>query len=302
MRIVRAEDERRWDKDLLDLFSDKSPAVRRRAVLAAGRIGNELAVTPLISLLQSDEDDGVQAMAAFALGEIESPAATEALTEQLSKPDGTMLRARIVEALGKIAAALPQTNEEQKKQIGKTILGVLSFEAERRSSPDTDVILLALTAALRSRPEGAGKVVAEFLSYSDPRIRSDAGNTLARLRAKDGNEKLRNLLTSDPDANVRANAARVLGATEDKAAFEGLLNRALQDPDSRVRVSAIRALAGLKDQEPKVANALASMWCQRHLLKQERCSITSAMLSVWNSLPHSEEFFRGQITRKCLEG
>lgn len=249
LRIVRAEDERRWDKDLLELFGDKSPAVRKRAALAAGRIGNELAVPPLISLLQSDEDDGVQSMAAFALGEVESPAATEALTEQLSKRDGSMSRARIVEALGKIAAALPQTNEEQKKQIGKTILGVLNFEAQRRSRPDTDVILLALTAALRARPEGAGKVVAEFLSNSDPRIRSDAGNTLARLRAKDGNEELRKLLTSDPDPNVRANAARVLGATEDKAAVEGLLNRALQDPDSRVRVSAIRALGSVGDQQ-----------------------------------------------------
>lgn len=249
LRIVRAEDERSWDNDLLELFTHKSAAVRKRAALAAGRIGNELAVPPLISLLQSDEDDGVQSMAAFALGEVESPTATEALTEQLSKRDGSMLRARIVEALGKIAAALPQTNEEQKKQIGKTILGVLSFESQRRSSPDTDVILLALTAALRARSEGAGKVVAEFLSYSDPRIRSDAGNTLARLRAKDGNEDLRKLLTSDPDANVRANAARVLGATEDKGAVEELLNRALQDPDSRVRVSAIRALGSVGDQK-----------------------------------------------------
>jgi cyclophilin family peptidyl-prolyl cis-trans isomerase/HEAT repeat protein len=157
------------------------------------------------------------------------------------------LRARIVEALGKIAAALPATAEAKKKEIGKTILDVLNFEARRRSNPDTEVVLLALTATLRARPEGAGPVVAEFLSYSDSRIRSDAGNTLARLRAKDGNEQLRKLLTSDPDPNVRANAARVLGATEDKSAYDGLLDRALNDKDSRVRVSAIRALGSLRD-------------------------------------------------------
>ncbi|MFZ0064381.1 MAG: peptidylprolyl isomerase [Pyrinomonadaceae bacterium] len=246
LRIIRAEDERRWDGGLEGLLSHANPVVRSRAALAAGRIGNELAVPPLVSLLQSDNDRGVRSMATFSLGEIESPKAVEALMSALSKGDAP--RARIVEALGKIAAALPQASEVQKKEIGKTLLAVLTFEARRRSRPDSEVILQGLTATLRARPEGAGAVVAEFLSYSEPRIRSDAGNTLARLRAADGNAELRKLLTGDPDANVRANAARVLGATEDKTAFDGLVDRALHDPDSRVRVSSIRALASLKDQ------------------------------------------------------
>src|SRR5436190_11315296 len=41
LRIVRAEDERRWDNDLSSLLSDGSAAVRRRAALAGGRIGDE---------------------------------------------------------------------------------------------------------------------------------------------------------------------------------------------------------------------------------------------------------------------
>jgi cyclophilin family peptidyl-prolyl cis-trans isomerase/HEAT repeat protein len=228
-------------------MSHANPAVRTRAALAAGRIGNELAVPALVSLLQSDSDARVRAMAAFALGEVESPQPVEQLTAQLSQNSTPHLRSRIVEALGKIAAALPATAEAKKKEIGKTVLDVLNFEARRRSAPDTEVVLLALTATLRARPEGAGAFVAEFLSYSDSRIRSDAGNTLARLRAKDGNEQLRKLLTTDPDPNVRANAARVLGATEDKAAYDGLLDRALNDKDSRVRVSAVRALGSLRD-------------------------------------------------------
>jgi cyclophilin family peptidyl-prolyl cis-trans isomerase/HEAT repeat protein len=134
------------------------------------------------------------------------------------------------------------------KSFRKEIYAALEFEAARRSAPDTDMILLGLTAALRARPEGAGKAIAKFLTYADARIRADAANALARLRAKDGNEQLRKLLTNDPDPIVRANAARVLGATEDKDAFEGLLDRALKDTDSRVRVSAIRSLAVLKDQ------------------------------------------------------
>ena len=79
LRIVRAEDERRWDADLSGLLSDRNRAVRARAALAAGRIGDERAVPSLVSLLQQDKDDSVRAMAAFALGETESPAAGDAL-------------------------------------------------------------------------------------------------------------------------------------------------------------------------------------------------------------------------------
>ncbi|HEU4477686.1 MAG TPA: HEAT repeat domain-containing protein, partial [Pyrinomonadaceae bacterium] len=248
IQIIRAEDERRWNAVLSDLLSHKNPAIRARAALAAGRIGNESAVPPLIWTLQNDHDPGVTILTLLALGEIESPEAIEALTAELSQGKPSQSRARAVEALGKIAAALPPTAEAQKKEIGKTILETLKLEAGKRSSADREVILMALTAALRARPEGAGAVVAQFLVHSEPRIRADAGNTLARLRAKDGNEELRKLLTRDADPNVRANAARVLGATEDKSAFDGLLNRALNDPDSRVRVSAIRALGALKDR------------------------------------------------------
>jgi cyclophilin family peptidyl-prolyl cis-trans isomerase/HEAT repeat protein len=247
LRIVRAEDERRWENDLQVLLSDANAAVRSRATLAAGRIGDERAVTALISLLQEDKDDSVRAMAAFALGEIESALASDALIVELQRGNSANLRGRAVEALGKIAAALPKTEEASSKKVGQAILSVLEFEAKRRSRPETRVILPGLTAALRARPENAGKVIVEFLSYSDPRIREDAANALARLRVKEGNEQLRKLLTGDSDAIVRANAARVLGATEDNIAFDSLLDRALQDNDARVRVSAIRALAALKD-------------------------------------------------------
>jgi cyclophilin family peptidyl-prolyl cis-trans isomerase/HEAT repeat protein len=249
LRIVRAEDERRWDADLMALLSNESADVRRRAALATGRIGDERAVPSLVSLLQKDSDESVRAMAAFALGETESPAGADALVAALSlnqrEPEET--RARAVEALGKIAAALPKSEEARVPPMREAILGALQFEAGRRSMPDREVILAGLTAALRARPENVGKVIARFLGYSDPRVRADAANTLARLRLSDGNDALRKSATSDPDPIVRANAARVLGATEDKAGFDALLDRAIKDEDLRVRVSAIRALGALKD-------------------------------------------------------
>ncbi len=249
LRILRAEDERRWDPDLETLLTEKDSQLRIRAALAAGRIGDDRAVPALISLLQKDHDPNVRAMAAFALGEIESPAATAALQQAASKDQNepTAVRARAVEALGKIAAALPKSEEARSLPIKATIHNVLAFEAGRRPAPDIEVIVLGLTAVLRARPEKSGPVIARFLTYSDAHIRANAANTLGRLKLNDGNAVLRRLVLTDADPLVRANAARVLGVTEDKEAYKNLLDRSLKDPDLRVRVSAIRALATFKD-------------------------------------------------------
>src|SRR5260370_211537 len=248
LRIIRAEDQRRWDDNLKSLLTDKDSKVRKRAALAAGRIGDERAVPALIELLKGDADNDVRQMAAFAIGEIESPAGADALIDALNdtKEPGEA-RARAVEALGKIAAALPEADKDRRRVYGAAILDTLRFEAGRRSRSDTLTILLGLTAVLRAKPERAGSAVVPFLGYSDPRIIADALNTRARLRLKDNNEEVRAVLRhSDPI--VRANAARVIGAAEDKGAFEALLDRALHDEDLRVRVSAIRALGALKDE------------------------------------------------------
>jgi len=246
--ITKAEDERRWDNDLRKLFSNPNALVRKRAALAAGRIGNEDCIASLADLLDKDRDPGVRAMAAFAIGEVESERGANVLVAVLKSGGSSVeLKARAVEALGKIAAALPREQEARQRELGATILEALSAAPIPRPTGDHSLILFGLTAALRSRPANAGPAIAKFLASSNPRVRADAGNALARLRLKDGNEQLRRLLVSDVDPIVRANAARVLGVTEDKESYDSLLSRATSDTDSRVRVSGIRALASLKD-------------------------------------------------------
>jgi len=249
LRIVKAEDERRWDNDLRDLFSSPNALVRKRAALAAGRIGDESSIDALTNLLEKDADPGVRAMAAFALGEVESEAGANALLAQLKNKNGLVeLRARTIEALGKIAAALPREKEARQRELGAAIIEALKSES---AAP---VILLGVTAALRSRPANAGPTLAKFLTNPNPRVRADAANALARLRLKDGTEQSRKLVASDLDPIVRANAARLLGIAEDKQSVDALLARVTNDKDSRVRVNAIRALAAVKD--PRAAEPL----------------------------------------------
>ncbi|HEX8145084.1 MAG TPA: peptidylprolyl isomerase [Pyrinomonadaceae bacterium] len=248
LRIVRAEDERRWGDALAQLLSDKGARVRRRAALAAGRIGDPRSVSTLVKLLESDSDAGVRAMAAFALGEVESATASEAVVAASIRVEETSeVRARALEAMGKIAAALPKKDEASMSALGEAVLSVLSKEAERGARSDKRIILAGLTAVLRARPAKPAPVLSKFLSHKDGRIRADALNTLARLGNKDANEQVRPLLTNDREAIVRANAARVLGATEDRASLDALAARAGVDSDERVRVSSIRALGALKD-------------------------------------------------------
>lgn len=255
IQILKAEDERRYDSALEKLLSDKNAGVRKRAALAAGRIGDEKAIAPLSVLLEKDKDADVRAMAAFAIGEIESAKGADALLDALVNGETAKIRANAVEGIGKIVAALPQTEKEKAQTIGKSIVDVL--EREKMSKcPEDSVILKGLTAALRARPANAGATVAKFLNNENDLIRETATNTLARLRAKDGIEDVRKLLVTDKDPIVRANAARILAAAEDKESIDALLDRATKDADQRVRVSAIRALAGLGQRDFKIGTPL----------------------------------------------
>jgi cyclophilin family peptidyl-prolyl cis-trans isomerase/HEAT repeat protein len=248
VQIVRAEDERRFDKTLENLLTNPNEKIRARAALAVGRIGDERSIPALVNLLDKDSD-AVRAMAAFAVGEIESATGADAVLKTLkNEKNSAVVRARAIEAAGKIAAAIAAADKKKSEELGEAILDAIEYEA-RQPKPDKQLILLGLTAILRSRPAEGDFIAAKFLTNLDAQIRADAANTLARLRAKNFNEPLRAMLLSDDDPTARANAARVLGIAEDKTALTLLIEAAKEDEDTRVRVSAIRALGSLKDKK-----------------------------------------------------
>jgi cyclophilin family peptidyl-prolyl cis-trans isomerase/HEAT repeat protein len=310
LKIIRYEDKRNWNDDLKALLGNTDAKVRQRAALAAGRIGDERAVSSLNDLLRKDADNEVRQTAAFALGEIESPAGADALTELLKRRGSDIadggVRARAVEALGKIVAAMVVTAaagagsakapEDDRLDIMRAaIVDALRFEDSRRSQSDRLTILLGLTAVLRIKPDGAGPLVVRFLDYSDAQIVAAALNTMARLRLKDGNERVRQLL-SHSDPIVRANAARVIGAAEHKEAFDALLARAVNDPDLRVRASAIRALASLKDARAadpliKRGNALLSSERQVPAARNELLEIATTLGRLLTNSMNADAIF-----------
>src|SRR5688500_2454894 len=85
--------------DLIRLFEDSEARVRRRAAIAAGRVGLAEAVPPLVRLLQTDTDVEVRQMAAFSLGLIGDASAVEPLRAALADPM-PVIAGRAAEALG----------------------------------------------------------------------------------------------------------------------------------------------------------------------------------------------------------
>ncbi|HEX6124773.1 MAG TPA: peptidylprolyl isomerase [Pyrinomonadaceae bacterium] len=261
--ILKAEDARRYDKALEEMFKHPNYNVRTRAALAAGRIGLESAIPAMLPLLEKGTAKERE-MVAFAIGEIESVKGADAILKALEETGTPMslpsIRARLVEAAGKVAAA--NATHVKTPELRKAILDVLDKENRKGEKQDRETILLGLTAALRAaprdtkreRPDDTDIIVGRFLTNLDPRIRADAANTLTRVRAKNVNDVLRTMLLSDNDAVARANAARALGAAEDKAALDLLITAATDDDDPRVRVSAIRSLTSLR--EAKAADPL----------------------------------------------
>jgi cyclophilin family peptidyl-prolyl cis-trans isomerase/HEAT repeat protein len=85
--------------DLIRLMKDPEARVRRRAALAAGRVGLADAIQPLSALLAGDDDPEVRQMAAFALGLIGDISARQALQGALTQPSA-VVQGRAAEALG----------------------------------------------------------------------------------------------------------------------------------------------------------------------------------------------------------
>lgn len=287
LRIVRAEDRRRWDETLQNLFGDGRASVRRRAALAAGRIGDRRAVEPLVVLLRGDRDESVRAVAAFALGEIESERASGALAQTLNT-DAAAVRARALEALGKIAAALAPERAEERERIATLVLEALDAERARGDRAAREVLLLGITAALRTRSRHAPAHLVPLLAHREARVRADAANALARLRARTATASLVALL-DDADPDVRANAVRALGAAEDAARVLPIILRlAVEDGDLRVRASAIRVLGTLGDKRaiPPLRDRLRVLLATYKTARQHtaRPSETNELLEIGTAL------------------
>ena len=235
--ILELEDRRAYDPERLPhLARDPHPEVRRRALLAMGRIGHRDAAPHLAAAL-ADPHPGVRADAAFALGELgdTAPATVAALRRAAAGDDSAAAEA--VAALGKLRTDAARLAVEE------------VLRAPTAAPATTAEALLALWRF--PRHEHTAQLVLPFARAPDRELRWRATYALFRIADPATADELLRLLR-DPDPLVRSLAARGLRApladsAGRRTAAAHALATALEDPHPHVRINALRALASYRD-------------------------------------------------------
>ena len=258
-RVLALEDQRTTGGgELVALLGDADRGIRRRAALAAGRIGDPFVVPALLELMEDGEPE-IRQMTAFALGLVGDRQAVPRLTAALADPVA-VVRARSAEALGRIggpgaAEAVAQRAVAATPQ-NADVLTIRGDDPGSGTDPWIE-LRLALFALARLKDVRA----AESVLLRGGRSRYDwwaATWTAMRIESP----SLKPVLlaaASSTDPVSRAFAARGLGALKDAGSVDLLLTLA-RDPDQTVAVNALRALGVIGDARgvPAAAAALRS--------------------------------------------
>lgn len=238
--LLRLEDRREYDPAVIQpALTSTSAPLRRRAVLAAGRIRDPRAIASVGALL-NDADTAVIATAAFALGQIGDTAAVPLLAP-LADP------ARIAAAptvVGEAAYALGKIRHPQ----ARAALERLLTDAPREGAGVREAVGMALLAIWRQGRPTPVDAITPWLRSADPELRWRAAYALAR-RAEPRATAALFPHVGDADPLVRSFAARSL--TGPMADSSGIGRTAVQD-------ALVRILANDVAYEPRI-NALRSL-------------------------------------------
>lgn len=253
--LLALEDRRAFDASTLESAARSAdPAIRSRAALALGRIGDPRA-RPLLVALLADGSGEVRASAAFGSQVLGDPTLTSELTPLLAGPDAAVVAAA-AKAVGFLArgdgqdalvAAIPGAASPEPRA---TILRSLW----RFAAPATEAAALA------------------WVNDPDPRVRFGAVYAIARKPLESSRAALTAAL-GDSEADTAAYAARALGilakpesidpllavldsgktplVTNSLVALEAILEKNPGANVPREKVARIVALAG--DANPNVA-------------------------------------------------
>ncbi len=231
--------------DLEVLARDPDPAVRRRALISIGRVGDVSAV-PSVAAALADPDEGVRAAAAFSLGLLRASDAVPRLLAALADPS-PVVRGRVAEGLGLIG------ERSAGPAVGEAFAGCaphLSVPAPDDEtwpmSPEIDACRLALFALVRLRSfEGLARVALDAQGRPVSRWWPVA-YAFQRLGDARGVPALMALATT-PGVYTPAFALRGLASLREAGAVDPAMAIAGHaNADVRVRVAAVRALGELR--------------------------------------------------------
>jgi cyclophilin family peptidyl-prolyl cis-trans isomerase/HEAT repeat protein len=254
--LLRLEDRRTLGEgEMTALLGDADRSVRRRAVLAAGRIGDPAAVPALVERL-SDGEVEVRQMAAFALGLVADRSAVDPLLLALKDP-APIVRGRAAEALGQIGdpRAAPAVSAMVVAALPKDAAQVAVRGDDPGSASDPWIEpRLGLFALARLKDAKAAEPA--LLVNGRPRFDWWAATYAAMRLESPALKPVLVAAASSSDPLSRSLAARGLGALKDPSVADVMLGLA-KDKEEGVLVQALRALALLG--EPRAVPAAAGL-------------------------------------------
>ncbi len=253
--ILRLEQSRQLSDaalgaDLAVLARDSDAGIRRRAVVAVGRVGMPGGVAIAVAAL-ADPEESVRAAAAFALGLLGDPQGGTALRTALKDPS-TLVRGRAAEGLGLIGDASAAPAVAEAAAGCAAAIASISPDDEEPKSGDVDACRLSILALVRLKQYEAlarvvldanGSPVSRWWPVAFALQRSADPRAAGPLAA----------LASGPGVYTPAFAIRGLAALKDGRAAE-LATRAAgnRDADLRLRAESIRALGRVGARESVV--------------------------------------------------
>lgn len=250
-RLLMLEDRREFaEAELARIAGSAHPDVRRRAVLAIGRIRDERG-RALLANAREDADTAVVATVAFSTGQLRDSSAVPWLASMLHATSAPTVAREAAIALGRIRSPDAQA-------------ALLRFLADAPATPAmAGAVGEALLSLGRFTARAELEPVLRWTTSRDPELRWRAAWSLYRPRDP---AAVRHLLgmSEDPSAEVRFWAMRGLAplladsAGIDRAVTSARLRAALDDPDRRVRTEALRALVAY-DDDASFARVLAAV-------------------------------------------
>ena len=230
--------------DLEVLARDADAALRRRALLSIGRVGDPASLPALVKAL-ADPDENVRTAAAFSIGILGAPGSSAPLVDLLKDPS-PVIRGRVAEALGLLGDTTTAPAVATAFSDCAPHLAAIASEDEGVVAPEAEACRLALFALVRLRNyeslarvalDAQGGPVSRWwpVAYALQRI-GDA-RAVGALST----------LASTPGVYTASFALRGLASLRDSRAVDPATSIAgRRDADVRVRVAAVRALAELR--------------------------------------------------------
>ena len=258
-RLLAFEDRRSLGDGELDRYlADPDPGLRRRAALAAGRVGDPASLPTLIQRM-NDAEPEVRQMAAFAMGLIGDKQAVERLLASLLDPEA-VVKARAAEALGRIGdpRAAPAIAKMVLDATPKTPTAIV-VRGDDPSNPYDPWLVQRLGLFALARLKDLPAAESTLLNAGKPRFDWWAATWTAMRLESPALRPVLAAATTASDPVSRALAARGLGALKDTSQLD-LVLPLLRDQEESVVVMAVRAVGALGHARgaPAVAALLRS--------------------------------------------